>query len=79
MFGILVLKDIILKGAKPATQSSLYLSNHTLIKEEVGHAHTDSRNIHHNGCETFSQNFSEAVTTLDLPIVRETAQTNDKA
>ena len=39
MLGILVLEDIILKGAKPATQSSLYPSNHILIKEKVGHAH----------------------------------------
>ena len=61
MLGILVLEDIILKGAKPATQSSLYPSNHILIKEKVGHAHTDCRNIHHNGCETFPQNFSEVV------------------
>ena len=53
MLGILVLEDIILKGAKPATQSSLYPSNHILIKEKVGHAHTD--------CETFPQNFSEVV------------------
>ena len=69
MFGVVVLEDIILKGAKPATQSSLYPSNHTLIKEEVGHAHTDCRNIHHNGCETFPQNFSESVTTLNLPVL----------
>ena len=61
MLGILVLEDIILKGAKPATQSSLYPRNHILIKEKVGHAHTDCRNIHYNGCETFPQNFSEVV------------------